>query len=230
MTIRINLLPHRELRRERRKKDFIAILVATVVAGAGIAALVALGIGSRIDAQQARNDFIKRENDKLDEQVKEIAMLREEIDSLKARQLAVENLQRDRTLPVHMMDELVRRTPDGMFFRQLRQADRKVTLTGLAQSNERVSNLLRTLAHETPWLERPELVEIKAITLGKPDPRDKDAQGRRVYEFSLNATIKAVDKAGEDEGAARQAGDKGAPVPAKPARPVAQASAVLASR
>lgn len=229
MTIRINLLPHRELRRERRKKDFIAILVATVVAGAGIAALVALGIGSRIDAQQARNDFIKRENDKLDEQVKEIAKLREEIDSLKARQLAVENLQRDRTLPVHVMDELVRHTPDGMFFRQLRQADRKVTLTGLAQSNERVSNLLRSLAHETPWLERPELVEIKAITLGKPDPRDKDA-GRRAYEFSLNATIKAVDKAGEDEGAARQAVDKGAPAPAKPARPVAQASAVLASR
>jgi type IV pilus assembly protein PilN len=230
MTIRINLLPHRELRRERRKKDFIAILVATVVAGAGIAALVALGIGGSIDAQQARNDFIKRENDKLDEQVKEIARLREDIDSLKARQLAVENLQRDRTLPVHVMDELVRRTPDGMFFRQLRQADRKVTLTGLAQSNDRVSNLLRSLANETPWLERPELVEIKAITLGKPDPRDKDAQGRRVFEFSLNATIKAVDKAGEADGAARQAGDKGAPAPAKPARPVAQASAVLASR
>lgn len=229
MTIRINLLPHRELRRERRKKDFLAILVGTVVAGAAIAALVALGIDSRIDAQQARNDFIKRENEKLDEQVKEIARLREEIDALKARQLAVENLQRDRTLPVHVMDELVQRTPDGMFFRQLRQADRRVTLTGLAQSNESVSSLLRTLAHDTPWLERPELVEIKAITLGKPDPRDKDAQGRRVFEFSLNATIKAADKPDEN-GADGAAAAKGAPAPAKPVRPVAQAPAVLASR
>lgn len=240
MMIRINLLPHRELRRERRKKDFMAMLVATVVAGAAIAGVVALGIGSQIDAQQARNDFIKRENDKLDAQVREIAKLREEIDSLKARQLAVENLQRDRTLPVHVMDELVRQTPEGMYFRHIRQADRKVTLQGLAQSNERVSSLLRSLANETPWLERPELVEIKAIALGKPDPKDKDKEVRRVYEFSLNATIKAADQPGDGQGAAGPAGsaggagqpaaDKAPAAPAKPARPVAQAPTTLASR
>lgn len=214
MIVRINLLPHRELRRERRKKDFIAGLLATVLAGVGLAVLVALGISGRIDAQQARNDFIKRENDKLEAQLREVAQLREEIDSLKARQMAVENLQRDRTLPVHVLDELVRHTPEGMYFRQLRHSDRKVTLVGLAQSNERVSDLLRTLANDTPWLERPELVEIKAITLGKPDPRDKDKEPRRVFEFSLSAAVKAPEKPGD--AAARPASGK----PADAARPV----------
>jgi type IV pilus assembly protein PilN len=187
--IRLNLLPHRELRRERRKKDFITTMVASVVAGAALAGLVSLGIAGRIDTQQARNDFIKRENEKLDTQVREIAQLREEIDSLKARKLAVESLQRDRAVPVHLLDELVRRAPAGMYFRQLRQSDRKVTLAGLSQSNERVSDLLRNLGDDTRWLEKPELVEIKAVTLGKGDGRDKAGEGRRLFEFSLNARI-----------------------------------------
>jgi type IV pilus assembly protein PilN len=219
--IRINLLPHRELRRERRKKDFVAALVATVVAGAALAALVSLGIAGRIDAQQARNDFIARENAKLDAQVREIAQLREEIDSLKARKLAVENLQRDRTLPVHVLDELVRHAPEGMYFRQLRQIDRKVTLAGLSQSNERVSELLRSLGNDTPWLEKPELVEIKAVAAGKADGRDKAREARRLFEFSLNATIKAADR--EDDAAA------GGPGANKP-RPVTQAAVNVASR
>ncbi len=205
MNVRINLLPHRELRRERRKKDFIAVLVVTVLASAGLAVLVALGIGGRIDTQQARNEFIKRENEKLAAQVGEIAQLREEIDSLKARQMAVENLQSDRTAPVHVLDELVKRTPEGMYFRQLKQVGRKVTLAGLAQSNERVSDLLRSLSNDTPWLEKPELVEIKAITLGKPDPRDKDKEPRRVFEFSLTAMVKAPEKPADDAAAPGQA-------------------------
>jgi type IV pilus assembly protein PilN len=185
--IRINLLPHREMRRERRKKDFVAITLLVVVLGATLALVVALGIGQRIDAQQARNDFIKRENDRLDTQIKEIALLRQEIDSLRARQQAVENLQRDRTLPVHVMDELVKYTPDGIYFKQVKQEERKVSMIGVAQSNERVSNLLRSLSYETPWLERPELVEIKAAQVGKPDSKD----ARRVFEFAVNATVKA---------------------------------------
>ena len=232
MMIRINLLPHRELRRERRKKDFVAMLLATVVAGVALAALVALGISGRIDAQQARNDFIKRENAKLDAQVREIAKLKDEIDSLKARKLAVENLQRDRTMPVHVLDELVRHAPEGMYFRQLRQNDRKVTLAGLAQSNERVSDLLRSLANDMPWLERPELVEIKAITLGKPDGRDKAKESRRLFEFSLHAGIKAADRA-EDTPAAAAAGKVDAPGDkgvAPPPRPLTQASVNVASR
>lgn len=218
--IRINLLPHREMRRERRKKDFIALTVLCVVLAGSAALLVALGIHQRIDAQQARNEFIKRENAKLDEQIKEIAMLRQEIDSLKARQQAVENLQRDRTLPVHVMDELVKFTPDGIFFRQLKQEERKVSLSGVAQSNERVSNLLRSLAYETPWLERPELVEIKAAPLNKTDPKD----ARRAFEFSVNATVKtpAVPEAKPNTPAKPVAGATGQ---APAAAPMAAASA-----
>lgn len=216
--IRINLLPHRELRRERRKKEFMVLLVLTVVAGAVLALMVALAIDNRIDAQLARNKFIQGENAKLDEQIKEIAQLRQEIESLKARQLAVESLQRDRTLPVHVMDDLVKHTPDGMHFKQLKQTDRKVMLTGLSESNERVSNLLRALAHDTPWLERPELVEIKAVTLGKPE---KDKEPRRVFEFAVNATIKALTADGDKVAAA---GQTVARAPAVTAAPSAAAS------
>jgi len=222
--IRINLLPHREMRRERRKKDFMGLLVLSLVASGGTALLVALAIGSRIDTQQARNEFIVRENAKLDAQIKEIAQLREEIQALKARQQAVENLQRDRTLPVHVMDELVKHTPDGLIFKQVRQDDRKVSMVGLAQSNERVSNLLRALAKDTPWLERPELVEIKAVQLGRPDAKDKEA--RRVYEFSVNAMVKtpaaddpAVSAAARPAAALPQT--VAAAAPAAPAAPAA---------
>jgi len=212
--IRINLLPHREMRRERRKKDFVAFMLLVVVFGASVALLVALGIGQRIDAQQARNDYIKRENDKLDAQIKEIALLRQEIDSLRARQLAVENLQRDRTLPVHVMDELVKYTPDGIYFKQVKQEERKVSLVGVAQSNERVSNLLRSLSYETPWLERPELVEIKAAPAGKPDAKDT----RRVFEFAVNAMVKTP------------AAADAKPAASKPVADAAAASAVVAAK
>jgi type IV pilus assembly protein PilN len=215
--IRINLLPHREMGREKRKKDFVALSLLTVVAGAAIALAVAFAISGQIDAQQARNNFIKAENDKLDAQIKEIALLRQEIEALRARQEAVETLQSNRTLPVHVMDELVKHTPEGIHFKRFKQENRKVTLTGLAQSNERVSNLLRNLAHETPWLERPELVEIKAVTLGKPDSKDE----RRAYEFSLSTTIRSSNTAAEPEKPVRPV--TSAPAPAVPA-PVASAS------
>jgi type IV pilus assembly protein PilN len=213
--IRINLLPHREMRRERRKKEFVALSLLTVAAGAAIALVVAFGISGQIDTQQARNNFIKRENDKLDAQIKEIALLKQEIEALRARQEAVETLQSNRTLPVHVMDELVKLTPEGIHFKRLKQENRKVVLTGLAQSNERVSNLLRNLAHETAWLERPELVEIKAVTLGKPDSKD----ARRVYEFSLSATITPSNA---EVAAARARPMTSAPAPSAPA-PVASA-------
>lgn len=193
MIPRINLLPHREMRRERRKKDFIGLVALAALGALAVAVLVALGIDHRIDEQTARNDFIKSENAKLDEQIREIAALRAEIDALRARQAAVESLQTNRTIPVHLMDELVKHTPEGLYLKTMRQDERKVTLTGYAQSNERVSELLRNLANHTPWLERPELVEIKAVLVGKSaaskDPKDQ----RRLFEFSLNALIKTND-------------------------------------
>lgn len=185
--IRINLLPHREMRRERRRRDFIALLGLVLLAGVVAAGIVALGINARIESQQARNEFIHRENAKLDEQIREIAQLRQELEALKARQGAVENLQRDRTLPVHVMDELVRHTPEGVYYKLMRQDDRRVSLVGLAQSNEKVSGLLRALANDTRWLEKPELLEVKSTILGKADTRD----ARRVFEFSLVAAVRA---------------------------------------
>ncbi len=192
MIPRINLLPHREMRRERRKKDFVALgLFTAIVAGAGCV-LVALAIDSRIDDQRARNDFIRAENAKLDEQIKEIATLRAEIESLRARQAAVESLQTNRTIPVHLMDELVKHVPEGLYLKSMRQDERKVTLVGYAQSNERVSELLRNLSNHTPWLERPELVEIKAVQLGGAKSNANDT-GRRLFEFSLNALVRTND-------------------------------------
>ncbi len=211
--IRINLLPHREMRRERRKKDFVVRSVLAAAAGGALALAVAVGINGQIVAQKARNDFIDAENRKLDAQIREIAQLRQEIEALRARQEAVETLQQERTTPVHVLDELVRHTPEGIHLKQLRQAGHKVILTGLAQSNERVSGLLRSLAHDTSWLERPELVEIKAVPLGRPDPKQDPREVRRAFEFSLSAMVKAP---ANDEAAA-------------PARPVAAGAATVAA-
>ena len=193
--IRINLLPHREMRRDRRRKDFIAMAVLFLLLAGALALLVGVGIGGLVDAQEARNEFITQENAKLDTQVKEIALLRDSIDALNARRDAVENLQRDRTLPVRMLDELAKRTPSGIYFRQVRQDDRKVTLIGWAQSNEQVSALMRGLADDSPWLERPELVEIKASDLqagANPALARLSKDARRIFEFSMTAMIKAA--------------------------------------
>jgi type IV pilus assembly protein PilN len=212
MIPRINLLPHREMRRERRKKDFVVLGVLTAILAALGCLLVALAIDNRIEEQRARNDFVRTENAKLDEQIKEIATLRAEIDALRARQAAVESLQTNRTIPVHLMDELVKHVPEGLYLKSMRQDERKVTLVGYAQSNDRVSELLRNLANNTPWLERPELVEIKAVQVGSGKANANDG-GRRLYEFSLNALVRT-----NDAPAAAPAKVAGAPVAANSVR------------
>lgn len=197
--IRINLLPHREMRRERRRKDFVGLLGLTAILAGGCAFLVGLVINGWIETQDARNAFIEAESRKLEGQIKEIASLRQEIDALKARQAAVESLQSDRTMPVHLLDELTRQTPEGVFLRSVRQVDKKVTLNGFAQSNERVSELLRNLSGQTPWLDRPELVEIKAASFGPPN---NARESRRVFEFQLHATLSNPAAAADDARAA----------------------------
>ena len=188
--IRINLLPHREMRRERRKKDFIGLGIFCGILSAGACFLMVTFIAQMISAQNARNEFVKAENTKLEVQIKEISTLRSEIAALKARQQAVENLQSDRTLPVHLLDELVKRVPEGIFLKSIKQDDLKVTLVGVAQSNDRVSELLRQLSYNTPWLEKPELVEIKASILG-----DKTAkEPKKAFEFSLTTLLKRPGK------------------------------------
>ncbi len=214
MIARINLLPHRELRRERRKKDFVGLLALVAILAVCSALLVAMIIDQQIESQRARNSFIRSENATLDEQIKEIASLRADIDSLRARQQAVESLQTNRTIPVHLLDELVRHVPEGIYLKLMRQEARKVTLVGYAQSNERVSELLRNLANNTPWLERPELIEIKATRLAPPPgsgPGASAREGRRVFEFALNAMVKSND-APPDKAQAKTAA-AGAPAP-----------------
>jgi len=185
--IRINLLPHRELKRERKKKDFVVLAALVAIAGAVTTYAGGVAINQQISNQSDRNAFIKSETVKLDTQIADIASLRDEIAALKARQEAVENLQSDRTVPVHLFDELVRLAPEGLYLRQLKQEDRKISLTGLAQTNERVADLLKRLSESSPWLYKPELTEIKEIALSA-GPGQKE--GRTIFEFSLNVLIK----------------------------------------
>ena len=141
--IRINLLPHREARRKQNKNAFFKLLILATVFGAAITLAVGFFIAAKISEQNQRNAFIKAENVKLDDQIKEIANIKQEIDALKARQQAVEDLQSDRNQPVYLLDELVKQVPEGISLRGVKQEGQKVSMTGAAQSNERVSELLR---------------------------------------------------------------------------------------
>lgn len=178
--ILINLLPHREEKRRRRKTAFFAGLAASAVFGAAIAGVWWLVLDQMTTAQQDRNQFLRAEIGKLDAQIKDIATLRAEIDALKARQKAVEDLQTDRNVPVHLLNELVKHTPEGVYLTSIRQSGDVVSVNGIAQTNERVSELLRNTAYNATWIERPELVEIKSTT----------AQNRRLFDFSMRVSLK----------------------------------------
>jgi len=184
MRIRVNLLPHREARRERQKKTFYFLTLMSFVAGLALVGLVWSVLQGYIGGQQDRNNFITAENRKLDLQIKEVANLRQEIEALRARQRAVEDLQADRNLPVYLMDELTKQTPEGIYLRGVRQEERKVNIQGWAASNERVSEFLRNLQNNSKYLERPELIEIK---LAAQSPQGVQ---RRLFEFSLNFFLK----------------------------------------
>jgi len=184
MSIRVNLLPHREARRKRQKNAFFAMTGVSVLVGGALVLLVWSVLEGYLGSQRARNDLIAQENTKLDVQIKEIASLRQEIDALRARQKAVEDLQSDRNQPVYLLDELTRQTPEGIYLRSIRQDDRKVNLSGWAASNERVSEFLRNLQNNGRYVERPELIEIKLAGSGPQGIQ------RRLFEFSLNVNMK----------------------------------------
>lgn len=185
--ILINLLPHREAARKRRKEQFIVHSVLAAVAGAALSGLMHTTVQANIDTQRARNAFLQEETKKLEEQIKDIAGLKSEIASLKARQAAVENLQSDRNLPVHLLEELVKKLPDGVYLVSMKQENQSVQLIGVAQSQERVSELLRNLS-ASQWVTRPELVEIVS-TVQAISPREQ----RRVSNFTVRAGINRGD-------------------------------------
>jgi len=187
--ILINLLPHREEKRRQRKRAFFATLGACAVLGLAIAGAWYLVLMQLTSAQQARNDFLKGEIGRLELQIKDIATLRAEIEALKARQKAVEGLQTDRNMPVYLLDELVKQTPEGVYLTSIKQNGQVVLVSGMAQTNERVSEFLRNTLYNSPWLERPELVEIKTAVA----PSGTAAAGRdqrRLNEFSMRLTLK----------------------------------------
>ncbi|MEO8248810.1 MAG: PilN domain-containing protein [Burkholderiales bacterium] len=206
--ILINLLPHREAARERRRNAFNVSLVASVLVGALIGGGVYFWFQSHISHQQDRNLYLQTEINKLDEKIKEIASIESEITALRARQKAVEDLQADRNLPVHLLNELSKQLPDGVYLNNVKQENQSVTIQGIAQSNERVSELLRNLAANTPWLSKPELVEIVNSMLALT-PRDQ----RRVSNFNIKVNLVRSSDA-----------DKGAP-----GAPAANAAATVAA-
>ena len=203
--ILINLLPHREAARKRRRETFQVTMFASFLLGLLIAAGIYWWFQMLIDEQRAKNQFLQTEINVLAVQIKEIASIEEEIASLRARQKAVEDLQSDRNLPVHLLTELVNELPDGVYVTSLKQTDQTVAMQGMAQSNERVSEMLRNLSNNTPWLSKPELVEIIASNLAL-SARDQ----RRVATFNLRFQLvrsSDAEKAKQSAAAASSAGN-----------------------
>jgi len=182
--ILINLLPHREAARKRKREAFYTLLGASALVGGVIAGMIFLWYQAQISTQQGKNVALQNEIKRLESQIKDIANLQSEIAALRARQQAVEDLQADRNLPVHLLNELVMQLPDGVYITSMRQVNQSVTLLGVAQSNERVSELLRNLANNSPWLSRPELVEIVAANISL-SPREQ----RRVSNFNIRVDL-----------------------------------------
>ncbi|MDD5333636.1 MAG: PilN domain-containing protein [Rhodoferax sp.] len=188
--ILINLLPHREAARKKRQDVFNVSLGVSALIGGLLAGVIFLWYQAQISAQQGINQILQNEVKIFDIQIKDIAGLEAEITALRARQQAVEDLQADRNLPVHLLTELVKQLPDGVYIASMRQENQNVTLQGVAQSNERVSELLRNLGNNTPWFSRPELVEIVAGSVAL-SPRDQ----RRVANFTIRVRLTRASEA-----------------------------------
>ena len=177
--IRINLLPHREEKRKARRQQFYSLLGMVTVLGALIVFLVYTVISGYISKQESKNEFLKQKIAVLDKEIEQIKRLKEQTQALLARKQVIESLQRDRAETVRLLSELVKQMPEGVYIRSLRQEGVKISLGGYAQSNARVSTLMRNI-EASPWLEKPRLIEIKAVQVDK----------RRLNEFNLEASLK----------------------------------------
>ena len=194
--IRINLLPWREARRKARNLQFYILMGMVAGLAASIVLLVHGYYATRISTQTERNRFLKDENTKLDKEIEEIKKLKEEIQALLSRKQVIETLQADRAQTVYLLEQLVRQTPDGIYLKSIRQTGSKVNLTGYAQSNARVSTLMRNL-EASPYLENPDLVEIKAANVNN----------KRLSEFNMNVSIRRLQtESGAEKGGTGKAG------------------------
>jgi len=202
MSGKINLLPHREERRKRARTHFAVLGGITAVLGLVIVAGGWFVYQQRISSQEDRNKFLKSEIAKLDKEIDEIKEVKDKISALLARKQVIETLQADRVQSVYLLDELVRQMPEGVFLKSMKQTGPNVALLGYAQSNARVSTLMRNI-ESSPWLTSPKLVEVKAATVGK----------MRISEFSMRLGLKrptvGVSKDGAKDGAKVAAAKKG---------------------
>lgn len=202
--IRINLLPWREERRKARRQQFYA-LAGLIAVLAGLIWFMGYGIvNGYIGAQDGKNNFLKSEIASLDKDIEEIKRLKEQTDSLLSRKRIIESLQANRTEPVHLFNELARQVPTGVYLKSIKQTGDKINLIGYAQSNARVSTLMRNL-EASPIMERPDLVEIKAAMVGN----------RRLSEFNLNIFI--TRQTTDDDG--KKGGAKGGAPAGKATKP-----------
>ena len=183
--ILINLLPHREEKRKRKKIAFFAGLGVAAIAGLGIVGVWYAVVQQMTAAQQDRNQFLSVEIAKLEKEIKDIANLNAEIASLTARQKAVEDLQIDRNMPVNLLNELVRQTPEGMYYTAVKQDGQVLSINGIAQTQERVSEFLRNTAYNSEWLVKPELIESRATTITAANREQK-----RLFDFAVRVTVK----------------------------------------
>lgn len=182
--ILINLLPHREAARKKQKEQFFTQLGLSALLGGIICGAVFTWYQGQIAEQQQRNSFLQSKTKELDAEIKDIASLQAQIASLRARQTAVEGLQADRNMPVHLLDELVAQLPDGIYLKSMKQENQSVLLEGVAQSQERVSELLRNLANNSSWLGKPELIEIVAA-----NATGSNREQRRVSNFKIRVAL-----------------------------------------
>ncbi len=182
--IRINLLPHRAEKRKARQIQFIVLSGISLALGVIIVGLVHAAISAQISYQERRNNFLKQEIAVLDKQIAEIKKLRQQTQSLLARKTVVENLQSTRSDVVHLLDQMLRILPEGVYLKSLQQRGRRISLVGYAQSSARVSTLMRSI-EDSPWLDTPTLGQVQAVMVG----------GKRQNEFTLafNLTKRATD-------------------------------------
>ncbi len=196
--IRVNLLPWREARRKAQRQHLGVLGGMVAVLGLLIVGAVHLTIAGYIAVQSDRNEFLKKENVRLDKEIEEIKKLKSEIAALLARKQIIERLQADRAQAVYLLQELVQQVPDGVYLRTIKQTGLKVNMMGYSQSNARVSTLMRNFA-ASPYLENPDLVEIKAVIVNN----------KRVSEFIMNVSLKQVQS--EAAGKSGKAAPKAAP-------------------
>lgn len=176
--IRINLLPHRAEKRKARQVQFIAFSVISLILGAMVVGLVHVAISSQIEYQERRNQYLSEQIVLLDKQIAEINQLKAEISALDARKTVVEKLQSTRSDVVHLLDQMLRILPEGVYLKTIKQSGNKINLVGYTQSNARVSTLMRSI-ESSPWLESPALIQIVATTAG----------GVRQSEFVLDFNL-----------------------------------------